>query len=210
MSSIDEDNRAGVAHRLPGRPRDQVAHDAILDAGLSLLDECCYSEITVEKIAARAGVGKPTIYRRWKTKAEVLLEAYAQRIARSKPPYMPTEDSFADLVDHLVRMFTTTMHPAANRMLRCFIAEAQHDEAFRPRFFELFLAGRRRSMFEVFEHGKAMGQMRSDLDNELFADIIHGAFSSRMMTGHAPVDRAFAEQLVAALKPAMMPTAKVA
>jgi len=207
MSSNEHQSHALTA-RAPGRPRDQVAHDAILDAGLSLLDECCYSEITIEKIAARAGVGKPTIYRRWKTKAEVLLEAYAQRVARSRPPYFPSEDAYADLVDYLVRMFATTMHPAANRMLRCFIAEAQHDESFRPRFYELFLAGRRKAMFEVFEHGKAIGQMRRDLDNDLFADMIYGAFSARLMTGHAPIDRAFAEQLVNALRPAMLPASK--
>jgi hypothetical protein len=100
------------------------------------------------------------------------------------------------------------MHPAANRMLRCFIAEAQHDEGFRPRFYELFLAGRRKSMVEVFEHGKTVGQIRRDLDNELFADLFYGAFSARMMTGHAPIDRAFAEQLVAALRPAMVPAGK--
>lgn len=204
MSANDQLHQA-IATRSPGRPRDQVAHDAILDAALSLLDELCYSEITIEKIAARAGVGKPTIYRRWKTKAEVLLEAYAQRVARTRPTYFPTEDAFADLVEYLVRVFATTMHPAANRMFRCFIAEAQHDEGFRPRFYELFLAGRRKSMFEVFEHGKATGQIRKDLDNDLFGDLIYGAFSARLMTGHAPIDRTFAEQLVGALRPAMMP-----
>lgn len=203
--SANEHHSQGLAARTPGRPRDQVAHDAILDAGLALLDELCYSEITIEKIATRAGVGKPTIYRRWKTKAEVLLEAYAQRVARSRPPYYPSEDAYADLIEYLVRMFALTMHPASNRMLRCFIAEAQHDEVFRARFFELFLASRRKTMFEVFEHGKAIGQVRRDLDNELFADLIYGAFSARVMTGHAPIDRTFAEQLVGALRPAMMP-----
>ena len=203
--SANEQHNETLAARAPGRPRDQVAHDAILDAGLSLLEEQCYSEITIEKIAARAGVGKPTIYRRWKTKAEVLLEAYAQRVARSKPPYFPSEDAYSDLVEYMMRMFALTSHPGSNRMLRCFIAEAQHDEQFRARFFELFLANRRKSLFEVFEHGKAIGQVRADLDHELFADLIHGAFTARLMTCHAPIDRAFAEKLVAALRPAMVP-----
>jgi AcrR family transcriptional regulator len=200
---------ADIAHppasRAPGRPRDQVAHDSILDAAVTMLDECCYSEITIEKIAARAGVGKPTIYRRWKTKAEVMLEAYARRIASHRPPYIPSEDVFADLVSFLDRMFIAMANPVANRALRCFIAESQHDEDFRPKFYELFLAGRRRTLAEVLEHGKAIGQIRRDLDNEIVADILYGAYSARLITGHAPLDRAFAEKLIETLRPALAP-----
>ena len=83
----------------PGRPREAATEQAIVDAALSLLDESCYSEITIEKIASRAGVGKPTIYRRWKTKADIVLDAYAQRADSRTPPYVPTEDVFDDLRD---------------------------------------------------------------------------------------------------------------
>ena len=186
--------------RAAGRPRDKVAHDAILDAALSLLDESCYSEITVEKIAARAGVGKPTIYRRWRTKAEVVMEAYAVRVSHTSPPAVPSDDVFADLVNFLDRIFAVNNHPVNNRVLRCFIAESQYDEAFRAKFYELFLARRRNVVHTLISHGKALGQIRHDLDSEIAADLLYGAFSSRLITGHAPLDRQFAEIVVATLK----------
>jgi hypothetical protein len=110
---------------------------------------------------------------------------------------------FADLVMFLERMFIATANPVANRALRCFIAESQHDETFRPKFYELFLAGRRKTLSEVLDHGKAIGQIRRDIENEIVADLLYGAFSARLITGHAPLDRVFAERLIATLRPAL-------
>jgi AcrR family transcriptional regulator len=200
MNPVDVPEVFAPHARAAGRPRDQVAHDAILDAALSLLDECCYSAITVEKIAARAGVGKPTIYRRWKTKAELVMEAYAARVSSTVPPMIPSDNVFADLLLYLDRMFTVNAHPVNNRILRCFIAESQFDDSFRAKFYEVFISRRRAGLIKLLNHGKAIGQIRPDLDLEVAVDIVYGAYSSRMMTNHAPIDHAYAEQVVAMLQ----------
>ena len=186
--------------RAPGRPREAATEDAIIDAALSLLDETCYSEITVEKIASRAGVGKPTIYRRWKTKADIVLHAYAQRAANRTPPYMPSENVFDDLRQSLERLFLVTTHPVNNRAVRCFIAESQYDEEFRRKFFDLFLSKRRDAFTVILRHGQAMGQIRGDIDLDVACDLIYGAFSARLIHAALPLDAAFAAGIVDQLR----------
>lgn len=186
--------------RAPGRPREAATEDAIVDATLGLLDEQCYSEITIEKIATRAGVGKPTIYRRWKTKADLVLHAYAVRAANRAPPYVPSEDVFHDLQASLERQFAVITHPVNNRALRCFIAESQYDDEFRQKFYETFLVKRREVIASVLKHGQAIGQIRPDLDLVVATDLIYGAFSARLIHGAYPLDAAFAAAVVDQLR----------
>jgi AcrR family transcriptional regulator len=191
---------ADLKPRTPGRPREAATEDAIIDATLSLLDEGCYSEITVEKIAARAGVGKPTIYRRWKTKADIVLHAYAARAAKRGAPVIPSDDAFADLEAFLVRLFTVNNHPTNARAVRCFIAESQFDEEFRRKFFEQFLVKRREAMKVILSHGQKLGQVRNDLDMEVACDLLYGAFAARLINGVMPLDEQFAAAIVATVR----------
>jgi AcrR family transcriptional regulator len=189
----------GRTARAPGRPREAATEDAIIDAALGLLDEGCYSTITIEKIASRAGVGKPTIYRRWKTKADVVLDAYAARAARTQA-YPPTDDAFADLQGFLERLFTVANHPTNQRAMRGFIAESQYDAEFRQKYYDRFLIPRRDAMKAIFAHGQALGQMRPDLDLEVACDLVYGAFAARLIHSAWPLDAAFAAQIVCLLK----------
>jgi AcrR family transcriptional regulator len=192
--------KSELVTRAPGRPREAATEDAIVDAALSLLDEQCYSEITIEKIASRAGVGKPTIYRRWRTKADIVLHAYAVRAANRTPPYVPSEDVFHDLQVFLERLFAVTTHPVNNRAVRCFIAESQYDEDFRKKFYDTFLAKRREAIAAILRHGQVMGQIRVDIDLVVACDLIYGAFSARLIHNAYPLDAAFAAAIVAHLR----------
>jgi AcrR family transcriptional regulator len=191
---------ATVPTRAPGRPREAATEAAIIDAALSLMDEQCYSEITIEKIASRAGVGKPTIYRRWRTKADVVLHAFAIRAANRGAPVPPSEDAFSDLQVFLERLFIATNHPVNMRAVRCFIAESQFDDDFRRKFYDLFLSKRREAMRNILQHGQALGQIRRDLDLEVACDLLYGAFSARLINGILPLDAAFATSIVDLLK----------
>lgn len=183
-----------------GRPRDQVAHDDILEAALTLLDEQCYSELTIEKIAARAGCGKPTIYRRWKTKADIVLEAYAARAAQTLPPIMPSGDALHDLKVLLARVFNVAKDPLNLRAVRCFVSESQFDEAFRKRFYELFLSKRRDVFRAILQTGIESGQLRADLELDVAVDMIHGLLLYRLMFEHEPLDGVAAGAVTALLR----------
>lgn len=183
-----------------GRPRDQVAHDDILEAALTLLDEQCYSELTIEKIAARAGCGKPTIYRRWKSKADIVLEAYAARAAQTVPPVMPSGDALHDLKVMLARLFTVAKDPLNLRAARCFMAEAQFDDEFRRRFYELFISKRRDALRDILRYGVEDGQLRKDIDLEVAVDMVQGAFLCRLLFEHASLDGTTAGAITSLLR----------
>ncbi|WP_188503421.1 TetR/AcrR family transcriptional regulator [Nesterenkonia alkaliphila] len=95
-------HRDDERHR--GRPRSEEAHQAVLDAVATLLDQRghTYEELTVERIAAEAGVGKQTIYRWWRNKAAVVLEALLTgRLKLTSEPVPNTGDLRADLMTWL-------------------------------------------------------------------------------------------------------------
>src|SRR5450759_2490151 len=79
--------------RLPGRPRDPRLDDALLEAGLAVFLESGYSAASLTKIARRAGVGTPAIYRRWPTKADLAM-AIVEHVAEPEP--MPDNGSIRD------------------------------------------------------------------------------------------------------------------
>lgn len=195
------------ATRPPGRPRSSTTHNAILEAAADLLERESYSRISIERIAAEAKVGKQSIYRWWDSKADVVLEAYTERVLKSLPPLRPSGDAFADLESLLRRFFNATRIPAVGRTVRSLIAEAQLDPEFRKKFYGLFVSTRRSMMRQVLETGLASGQFRRDVDIELVLDIIYGAFWYRLLSGTADaIDDAFAGSLVDILRPVLTAT----
>ena len=190
--------------RPPGRPRSSTTHNAILRAAADLLERESYARISIERIAAEAKVGKQSIYRWWDSKADVVLEAYTDRVLKSLPPLVPTGDAFSDLECLLRRFFDATRIPAVGRTVRSLIAEAQLDPEFRVKFYGLFVSTRRSMMRKVLEGGSASGQFRRDVDIGLVLDVIYGAFWYRLLSGTADsIDDAFAHGLVEMLRPVL-------
>ena len=174
--------------------RSDRAHQAILQASLELLMQDGYRALTIEGIAARAGVGKQTIYRWWPSKGAVILEAYAT-FADILVPHIDTGSLRTDLLAHLELAFES-LEGKGGEILRGLMAEAQLDEAFGKEFQRVFLWARRDSLVALLQHGIERGELPSDADPGLLADIIYGAKWYRLMSQHAPLDKAFAQQLV--------------
>src|SRR5262245_26538029 len=99
----------------PGRRRSHQAHDAILNATIELLREVGYSRLTVQGVAARAGVGKTTVYRWWATKPSLVIEALDRNL--SVPPLQPSDDPRADIRALVQRIADTFAHPQLGAML---------------------------------------------------------------------------------------------
>ena len=111
-----------------GRPRSERSHRAILDTAARLLRERGYADITIEGIAAEAGVGKATIYRRWSTKASLYMELYAELAAKIVPPVAEqggrasastNEASFADSAVTATGLEPAPGGPAPRSAFRC-------------------------------------------------------------------------------------------
>ncbi|MEQ1649859.1 MAG: TetR/AcrR family transcriptional regulator [Hyphomicrobiaceae bacterium] len=188
--------------RGPGRPRCDVTQQAILDAAVELVGTIEYRLVTVDAIAARAKVGKQTIYRWWGSKADVVLDAFTQHSLSRLPPLVPSQDAFEDLEADLVRFFAFMQNDTISRGVRSLVAEALFDAEFRCKLYERVHAVRCTALRRVFRHGVELAQFRSDFDEDALAHMIHGAFWYRFLSGtKMPLDAAYARSVVSMLRP---------
>jgi AcrR family transcriptional regulator len=156
------------AARRAGRPRSEEAERAILDAALEALVEDGYAGISIERVAARAGVGKATIYRRWHGKAEMLVEALRSR-ACFDVPLVDTGDLRADLLT-ILRALHTNMIGVAGPLMAAFAAEKFRYPELRDEFDRVVVAGRRAHLRRIVAAAVERGDLPSTTDVELFAD----------------------------------------
>lgn len=160
--------------RPAGRPRSEKAEKAIIEAALDLLGEgITVSEMSIEGIAARAGVGKTTIYRRWSNKEDLVVDA----LATLKPPMPPPEG--ASVRDDLVTYLQVIREESEHARTRCIMNIAMSDSERHPRlakrFLEVAIEPRRAAMRSVFQRGMETGELRADLDVEMAMAILNGA-----------------------------------
>lgn len=175
----------------PGRPRSEQARAAVLAAALHLVARDGYPAVTVKGIAAEAGVGRQTVYRWWPTKADVVLEAVVDLAARAASPEA-SDDAVDDIHRALRANFALRIgQPAISGLM----AEATHDREFAVRLQEQLLAPRRRFLRDLLTSGQARGQLGTGTDVDLVVDVVFGVMWYRVLSGHAPVDMALADQL---------------
>lgn len=180
-----------TGERRPGRPRSEAARRAILAAALEELEEHGYGGLTVEAIAARAGVGKQTIYRWWSSKAGVVLDALLETAAERIT--VPDLGSLgADLAGFLEATFRQR---GQRKVLVGLMAQALLDPAFAVAFRDRFLFGRRAALREIIRRAAARGEIADGVDHELLIDVVYGVLWYRLLVDHAPMDDAAGRQL---------------
>lgn len=164
-------SQAVDAVRKPGRPRSLEADTAIIDATLELIVTDGIDGLSVESVAARAGVGKATIYRRWANKEELVIDALAS--LNDALPDIPDADNVRDrLVVMLDQTRTKSLETCSGRLMpRMLSYAAQHPDLFRQ-YFEHVISPRRDRYRVVLADGIASGELRPDLDIEVTATLI--------------------------------------
>jgi AcrR family transcriptional regulator len=171
----------------PRNRRSQRARHAVLRAADELLVEQGYSALTIERIAARAGVSKQTIYRWWNSKAEILVEAYATDVAEHLRPPVSGELG-TDVRAYLRAVATFLTATPAGAVFRSLVGQAQHD----PAVAELVRA--RYGIHRPLARLLASGGLPADLDARLLGPILY-----RVLVTGEPVDPAFTDPLVDAV-----------
>ncbi|SCL24866.1 transcriptional regulator, TetR family [Micromonospora rhizosphaerae] len=174
------------APRSPGRPRSIRADEAIIEATLDLLAEGnSIKALSIEAIAARAGVGKATIYRRWSGKDALLLDAL--RRLKGIPP-QPAGHSVRDDLVLLVGAVGHNVDPRAAKIMPCLVPEVNRS----PDHFQLYqniIEPRRKLMREVLRRGVVNGELRADLDIELAMALLTGPMLiQRVLRWHPELD----------------------
>jgi AcrR family transcriptional regulator len=157
------------APRPPGRPRSSHADAAIIDAVLGLLAEGTTVEaLTMEAVAARAGVGKATIYRRFADKDELVLAAVeAVKPLPPEPAGVSVRDDLIAIVRHVARV----RQGIAGQIMPCMVPELQRPGRLRDLYLEL-VEDRREVTRSVLRRGIATGELRADTDIELAALLL--------------------------------------
>jgi AcrR family transcriptional regulator len=179
-----------------GRPPSEAAasHHAIMDAACFLLQKKSVRDLTMEEVARRAKVGKPTLYKWWPTKAALVLAMLCERMAPNleKPTVLTAEESLRFRVRRLIDAFNGPF----GKIVAGLIAEGQSEPAVLQKFFDQWVSPRRNATIADLQRGKNTGELRSETEPELLNDAIFGAIYYRLLLRSGPLTRRFGEELV--------------
>lgn len=189
---------------LSSNRRSRRSHRAVLDAAAKLLSERGYAGITIEGIAAEAGVGKMTIYRWWSTKASIYMELYAELAAQIAPP-ADTGDVVTDLRQLVRGSFRLYRNTAAGLALAGIIAEAQSNPEVSRIVRNEFVPSRRQITKDILERAAARGEIARDVDLDLVSDVITGAVWHYILAGIGPFPDRHADRLVLTILRGVVP-----
>lgn len=178
--------KAGAA---TGRPRDDAARQAVLQATAGLLEEVGFNKLSIEGIAARAGVAKTTIYRWWQNKGVLALEAFLTAVS----PKIAFPETAAPLDDLRVQVHKVgkLYRGKTGRILCELLALSQADSETHRQLLDGYLRPRRAQSRKCLERAAARGLIRQDIDIEIMIDAIYGPLWHRMTMKHAPLDTAY-------------------
>ncbi len=183
----------GAAPR--GRPRSQAADRAILAATVELLAERGLAAMSIEEVAARAGVGKATIYRRWPSKGLLALDAFVASFQEQQP--LPDTGTLrGDLLDALHAWVRAVTRTPTGRMLADLIAEAQHDPELRAAWRDRVMEPLRVQHRIMLDRAIARGEIPPSVDREVVLDLFFGAAQHRLLLGHLPMTEHFIHEVV--------------
>lgn len=184
----------GGEARPRGRPRDEGARLAILRAAREMLERGGVAAVTMEGVAQRAGVGKPTVYRHWPNALAVAMAALLEdppaeaesRAARGAMPALRRQ------LRQIATLFATPMGRSVTMML----ASADQDTELSKAFRNHFIMARRTDGKALLAAAIADGVLRPDFDVEVALDMIYGPLFYRLLAGHARLDAAFTDALL--------------
>lgn len=191
------DRASDPANRPPGRPRSELANQAILDAARELLVEEGFTRLRLEHVAARAGVGKATIYRRWPSKEALTLELVLG-LAGPHLDIADVGDTLAELraavVNPLEAITTTSWGP----VIRAMLSQIAGNPAIGDPFRAAVVAHRRSEIAAVVARGIARGDLRPDADPSIATELLVGPVYFRLVFG-GTLDAAFADRVALAV-----------
>src|SRR2546430_11643414 len=175
--------------------RSEQARRAVLEAVDDLLAEKGFAGVTIEGIAASAGVAKQTIYRWWSTKTDILLDAFLQDAAEALTP--PDHGDLArELRTHLHQVAGFLTRSDAGAVFRALLGHAQHDPGFAIVFRARYLDEQRRRDGLPLERAIRRGPLPADLDTAAAVGQLVRPVDQRVLVTGDPVDESFTDRLV--------------
>jgi AcrR family transcriptional regulator len=184
ISGADAKRPAASGARPPGRPRSEVAHRAILDAARELLIEEGFTRLRLEHVAARAGVGKNTIYRRWSSKEDLTLELLLE-LAQPHLAIRDVGDTRAELLAAVENPMRAITESPFGPVIRAMMSQIAGNPAIGDPFRSAVVATRRAEIGRVIERGISRGDLRVDSDASVATELLAGPVYFRLVFGGA-------------------------
>jgi AcrR family transcriptional regulator len=173
------------------RKRGAALEEAILAAAYDELSEVGYTSFTVEAVAARARTGKASIYRRWPTKQELVLDTLCARLPTPEQCGLDLQldDSVttSDALHEVARAISNVLRSPAGDAMRTIKCEATADPELARAIDDRFQAPRRKAMLDLLRRGVARGEVRPDAVSPLVADVLPAVLAHRVLLQREPV-----------------------
>jgi AcrR family transcriptional regulator len=151
--------------------------------------------MSIEEVAARAGVGKTTIYRRWPSKGLLALDAFVASF-RKEQPLPDTESLRGDLLAALRGWVRAVTQTPMGPVLTGLIAEAQHDPELRGAWRDRVLEPLRTQHRIMLDRAIERGEIAASVDRDVVLDLFFGAAEHRLLLGHLPMTEEFITEVV--------------
>jgi|HubBroStandDraft_6_1064221.scaffolds.fasta_scaffold270598_2 AcrR family transcriptional regulator len=192
-SRQNQENGEAAGKRRPGRPRCEHSRQAILRSTLKLLQRTGFADLSIEAIAADAGVGKATVYRWWPNKGALVVDAFAS--VTKDDLHFPDCGSVYKDVSLQMSQWLGVLRSPRGRIVAAVIAGGQSDaeliEAFRARF----LRPRRQEAYQTLRRGIERGELPRDLDLDVVLDILYGAIYMRFLIRHGDLSERYISEV---------------
>ncbi|MFC0430348.1 TetR/AcrR family transcriptional regulator C-terminal ligand-binding domain-containing protein [Kutzneria buriramensis] len=183
------------------RPADLVRGQVLAAAGELLLAEGM-GGFTIEKVAARAGASRMTIYKWWPSKGSLALDGYAS-VVRHSLEFPDTGDVEVDIAAQLLAFVHLVRDSRAGRVIRELVGAAQTDAELGLSFRERYSRPRRALAERILRTAVERGELRSDFDPQVVVDQLWGAVYNRLLIPDEPLTDEFARALVANILPGL-------
>lgn len=177
-----------------GRPRSETSKIAILDATVDLLEEFGYSSLTIEAIAARAGVGKSTIYRWWSNKAFLVFDAFL--MSTETHLYFLEKASLRENFRQHLHYLATILNGTLGRTVVGLVAGSEEESEMARAFYTNFLKSRREDAKWILDRAIAQGEIQSTIDLDVVSDMLYAPVYYRILIYKKKVDSKFIDTLV--------------
>ncbi len=177
-----------------GRPRDASRDDALRQAALEVMAEVGYRALTMDAVAARARAGKATIYRRWESKLDLVIDTCTQLATQNLAA--PDTGSLAEDLREFLSSFAAFLSGPIGKAAQALVGELPHEPELAAAFRETFLISQRDVLRGILDRAAERGELKADAPRGMAVEIAGAALIYRLMLTGDPLDEPFVEKVV--------------
>lgn len=193
---------ARVGLRSPGRPRSEKARKAVIRSTLRLLKGVGFNDLRMETVAARAGVGKATVYRWWPNKAELVIDAFASAVEEELR--FPEAGRVLEALHQQMRRWVVIFRSPLGQIVATVIGAGQSDPEILKAFRAHWVEPRRVEARKLLRQAAENGEIRGDLEPDAVLDLLYGPLYLRLLLRHAALDESFVDTVFDVVSPMLV------